>query len=203
MVTFLRSATTGDERDRTDTKAGFRILDKGRLRCLEPRQDDHLQAGLGWQAPVGPGRRTNGYTRGEPSCPSRGPGGGPVTAHRTSREPAGKQRCQTCRYMRTGRDGWYECHRREPRIAIRRECDDQARAWRGDLDGLAQHQSSARRMRPMGSIATLRPPALMMEPAVGRNTDVPSASLAFAKTICPEAHTPCTIQRPLRSPSGK
>ncbi len=37
-----------------------------------------------------------------------------------------KERCETCCYFRLGRDGWNECHRNEPRITIRKECDDEA-----------------------------------------------------------------------------
>jgi len=49
-----------------------------------------------------------------------------MTANQTCRKPAGTERCETCRYLREGRDRWYECHRREPQISIRRECDDEA-----------------------------------------------------------------------------
>lgn len=49
-----------------------------------------------------------------------------MTAYQTNRKPTRAERCETCRYLREGRDGWYECHRREPQISIRRECDDEA-----------------------------------------------------------------------------
>ncbi len=43
-----------------------------------------------------------------------------------SRNPSRGERCETCRYLKTGQRGWYECHRNEPRISISRECDDEA-----------------------------------------------------------------------------
>ena len=36
------------------------------------------------------------------------------------------QSCGNCAYLRLGDDHWFECHRREPQISIRRECDDEA-----------------------------------------------------------------------------
>jgi hypothetical protein len=40
--------------------------------------------------------------------------------------PLGKERCETCRYFRLGRDGWNECHRNEPQITVKKQCDDEA-----------------------------------------------------------------------------
>lgn len=40
--------------------------------------------------------------------------------------PPSERRCETCRYLRAGQHGWYECHRKEPQIAIKKECDDEA-----------------------------------------------------------------------------
>ena len=40
--------------------------------------------------------------------------------------PTRNERCETCRYLMAGRQGWYECHRKEPQISIRKECDDEA-----------------------------------------------------------------------------
>lgn len=37
-----------------------------------------------------------------------------------------KERCETCRYLMVGQQGWYECHRHQPRITISKECDDEA-----------------------------------------------------------------------------
>lgn len=34
--------------------------------------------------------------------------------------------CRSCIYMRAGQRGWPECHRREPQISIKKECDDEA-----------------------------------------------------------------------------
>lgn len=46
---------------------------------------------------------------------------------KASPQPAlSASRCATCRYLMAGREGWYECRRREPQISIQRECDDEA-----------------------------------------------------------------------------
>lgn len=36
-----------------------------------------------------------------------------------------KERCETCRFLVLGRQGWHECHRKEPQISIKKECDDE------------------------------------------------------------------------------
>ena len=36
------------------------------------------------------------------------------------------ERCEVCRYLQPGRQGWHECHRREPQIAVQKDCDDEA-----------------------------------------------------------------------------
>lgn len=42
--------------------------------------------------------------------------------HKTLR----KERCETCRYLIVGQQRWNECHRIEPQITIKKECDDEA-----------------------------------------------------------------------------
>lgn len=36
------------------------------------------------------------------------------------------ERCGLCRFMRPGRNGWYECHLNEPQVSVKKECDDEA-----------------------------------------------------------------------------
>jgi hypothetical protein len=40
--------------------------------------------------------------------------------------PRKTEACGACLYIRVGRQGWYECHRKEPQISIKKECDDEA-----------------------------------------------------------------------------
>lgn len=42
--------------------------------------------------------------------------------------PSGGQpkACHDCAYLRTGHDGWFECHRHAPQLSIERACDDTA-----------------------------------------------------------------------------
>ena len=40
-------------------------------------------------------------------------------------DPIPELRCETCRFLQAGRQGWYECHRRGPQMSIKKECDDE------------------------------------------------------------------------------
>jgi hypothetical protein len=46
--------------------------------------------------------------------------------HHSLNEPKRKERCETCHFQMVGQRGWFECHRIEPQITIRKECDDEA-----------------------------------------------------------------------------
>ncbi len=41
-------------------------------------------------------------------------------------QPIRKERCETCHFLVVGRRGWFECHRNEPQISIKKECDSAA-----------------------------------------------------------------------------
>ena len=43
-----------------------------------------------------------------------------------SRRKAPEETCKTCRFLKVGQQGWPECHRKEPQISLRKECDDEA-----------------------------------------------------------------------------
>lgn len=53
-------------------------------------------------------------------------GGDVVTNRLTYIKPLNKDRCETCFYLRTGWDDYFQCHRNEPQVTIRKECDDEA-----------------------------------------------------------------------------